>query len=112
MPSRIAPHPNFPTGEPGQDISQRLAGDAIRSLREIPILNGVLLEGVALLGASSTRVYHNLGRAYRGYIVVSNNKTTDIIVVESENKDPGKYIALKSANASGTFNATVSLWVF
>jgi hypothetical protein len=108
MPSRIAPHPNFPTGEPGQDISQRLAGDAIRSLREIPILNGVLIEGVALLSASSTRVYHNLGRAYRGYIVVSNNKASTVHVDESSNSNPLKYIALKSPST----DSTVSLWVF
>jgi len=108
MPSRIAPHPNFPTGEPGQDISQRLTGDAIRSLREIPILNGVLLEGVALLSASATRVYHNLGRAYRGYIVVSNNKSSVVHVDDSADIDPTKYIPLKSPS----LNSTVSLWVF
>lgn len=112
--SFIAPDTNLPTGDSRQDLSRRNVSDALDSIRDIAIINGVLLEDVALRGTTTVRVYHNLGRAYRGYIVVSNNRATTVAVDEATNQDSSTYIALKSLDnsMSGGSDSTVSLWVF
>ena len=112
MGTRISPHPIFPDGNVQSDLGKMAQGDIFRSIREIPILNGVLLEDVQLKGATVTHVPHTLGRRYKGYIVVSNNLTTTIIVDDDGNPDKTKYIGLKSANTLVVLNSIVSLWVF
>ena len=73
-------------------------------LTNIPILNGVLLEDVALSG-SETLVNHKLGRAYRGWIIVDKNANQGVWVTNTTY--PERFLGL---TAGGT--VTVSLWVF
>jgi hypothetical protein len=82
-------------------VNVRLFAD---QLINIPLLDGVLLEDVAL-STSETQVKHKLGRAYRGWIIVDKNAQQDVWVSSTAlNK------TFLSLTAAGT--VTVSIWVF
>ena len=78
----------------------------LRPVTKAPILDGVLLEDIAL-STSSTDVPHKLGRAARGYIPVKMNASANVYDEESSNGDKENFLKLK-ASAS----VTVNLWVF
>lgn len=112
MATRISPHPIFPDGNVQSDLGKMVQSDAFRAIREVSILNGLLLEDISIKGATATYVPHNLGRRCKGYVVVSNNQATSLVLDDSSNPDRTKYIGLKSMNSSGGVDSTVSLWVF
>lgn len=70
----------------------------------IPLLDGRLIEDVALSGTAS-QIAHKLGRDYRGWIIVKKNAQQDIWA--SSTSLSGRFLTL---SASGT--VTASLWVF
>lgn len=71
-------------------------------IKSIPILNGVLLEDVALI-SGTTKVPHRLGRRPRGYLVAKSTAAIDVYDTGTTTTD----IDLVSSAA-----ATVSLWIF
>lgn len=73
-------------------------------LVDIPILNGQLIENVALT-TSAVLVNHKLGRAYRGWIVV--DQSANASVYSTTTTLPTRFISLVASNT-----VTVSLWVF
>jgi hypothetical protein len=83
---------------------QDSTAEALRSVQQ-PIVDGVLISGVALSG-TDTDVNHGLGRRYNGYVVVSKSVQADVYDGAST-PDPSVAISL-AANTS----VTVSLWVF
>jgi hypothetical protein len=78
--------------------------DAITSL---PILDGTLLEGVAVVSGSNS-INHKLNRKIRGYIVVS--KSANITHYDNIASDPSNLDTTLTLTCSGT--ATLKLWVF
>ena len=100
MGTRISPHPIFPDGNVQSDLGKMVQSDAFRAIREVSILNGLLLENVSFKGVTVAYVPHNLGRRCKGYVVVSNNQSTAVVLDNSGNPDESKYIGLKSVNPS------------
>ena len=88
-----------------RELQYRLS-TVLRPVTKAPILDGVLLEDIAL-STSSTDVPHKLGRAARGYIPVKMNASANVYDEESSNGDKENFLKLK-ASAS----VTVNLWVF
>lgn len=78
-------------------------------LQSVPILDGVLLEGISLAVSSSNLVQHGLDRTWRGWFIVNLESASfpDIFVPSTDTSDRTRYIQLDSSVA-----ATVSLWVF
>ena len=85
------------------DMFQRDTKTAVDRLANIPLLDGRLLEDVALT-TSASRVYHNLGRPVVGFWVVWTEGDTRVWV---DGLNTSTFIELR-ANAS----STVNLWVF
>lgn len=78
----------------------------VKPLKNIPILDGILLEGIEV-STSGSNFPHKLNRKLRGWIVVSKNANEDVWDLQTSNTLPSKTLILKS---SGT--VTISLWVF
>lgn len=78
-----------------------------RLLTSIPLLAGNLVEGRKLL-AGTNLVPHGLGRAARGYLVISQDAGGSVFLSSAANARPESYIALETS----TPQITVSLWVF
>jgi hypothetical protein len=81
--------------------------DFARGVQLGGIIDGRLIVDLELVANKTYQVYHGLNRRYKGYIVVSTTAANVVIVKETENNSPDKYIPLQSAA-----NSTVSLWVF
>lgn len=71
------------------------------------IIDGNLLENVALVSGSTNLVEHKLGKPVSGYIVVKRNSNQAVWDSEGSNTKKNNYLQLE---ASGS--VTVSLWVF
>jgi len=92
-------------------LPSELAGDSfrqtrefLRALSEVQILNGRLIEGVSL-STTATAVVHRLGRAWKGYIVVSRSANTDVYHTDESSRN-------SVINLLAGAPVTVSLWVF
>ncbi len=81
-----------------QENVERAISEVIRS----PLLDGFLLEDVALVSGSN-QVSHKLGRSARGYFVVSKSNASTIYDTAKDDK----FVTLVTSGA-----VTVSLWVF
>lgn len=94
------------------DVTTRRAFDAVeQTLGELvaaPLVGAVLVGPVAI-GTTDTRVYHGLGRAPRGYLLVKNPGVGVVLAdgLVPEATDPSSYITLRLS-----FAATVTLAVF
>lgn len=75
-----------------------------RSLIDIPILNGVLLENI-VLSTTAAQIQHKLDRNYRGWIVVKQNANATIYSTSSTLSQ--QFLTLTASAA-----VTVTLWVF
>lgn len=81
---------------------------ALRILGQSGLVDGVLVENVALVGGSADNIVsHGLQRRPRGFLVVAKNATTDVWNSITLNPTEELTIILQSTNA-----ATVSLWIF
>ena len=101
----VAPFRKQAGGNEDEFRKQTNTEAALNGLRNSLILNGTLIENVAI-GTTETLVAHKLNRPVLGYIVCANDTLTQI------------------ANTNGTFNknlflglkagapCTISLWVF
>ncbi len=81
--------------------------DFVSQLYNVPILDGLLIEGVELDSATSTIVNHGLGRAIRGWIIVKQDASSSIYALEVEQSTPLTTLVLKCSA-----DVKVSLWVF
>jgi hypothetical protein len=85
---------------------------AFLPLSRNPLLDGNLLEGVALVGGSAdNEVAHKLGRKLRGWVVlrcyaVASPEDTSLWDTQSTNPSPELTLRLRALNAM-----TVDLWV-
>jgi len=104
MVDRIKPFKELRVKDPVVERVQSNISTAFNPLTDIPLLNGRLIEDVALT-TSETKVEHKLGRAYRGWIIVDKNAAQDVYV--SSETLTQRFLSL---TAAGT--VTVSLWVF
>ena len=84
-----------------QDIT-----DLFTTLKDLPIINGSLLEEVALISGDTT-LDHGLGRELLGWIVVGQSASATIYDKQGTNSDSGRTLILNSSAV-----ATVNLWVF
>ena len=87
-------------------LFQRNVQAAFNEIDSVPIFNGKLIENISL----STTIYklsHNLGRPYKGFIVVAKNANVDVWISSSTSVDNKQFIPL---DASGS--VVVSIWIF
>jgi len=92
----------------GQPTSDRVVADLqslIRELSAVPFLEGKSLKNVAL-AAGATQIQHGLGRAPRGWIVISFSGAAASDFPRQTAAD-AEVLELTVTNA-----ATVSLWVY
>jgi hypothetical protein len=92
----------------------RHAGDvkqAISELQDIPLTQGVLIEGIPLAQATATFVSHGLSSRVRGWVLVDTNRAIAGLrrLRSSEVKDT--HLALY-ADTVTSGPATISVWVF
>lgn len=88
------------------DLFQRDTAEAFKQITNIPLIDGVLLEGI-VFAAITIRVSHRLGRPYRGYIVVKQSASASLWVDATASGEDNNYIPLRSSAP-----VKVSLWVF
>jgi len=103
------PLPSFTKVQVDDDTLNRVQDRlrvVITALSNVPLLDGVLLENVALVSGSFTAVPHRLARPWRGYIVVANGANA-VIWNQAPGTDAGVFLNLQSSA-----NTTVNLWVF
>ena len=79
--------------------------DFFRVLDGCPLLEGRLIENVALTAAVETKVEHKLGRLPEGWIVVDRRSVSGDIIRTSES-------TTLFLNLTSTADQIVSLWVF
>lgn len=91
-----------PSAQRYQDSAQL----SFTRLADIPFLDGVLVENIAIITGAAKLVSHGLGREPRGWLVVKKNanatvwETTTMISYQNQ----------MTLNSSA--NVTLSLWVF
>lgn len=88
-----------------QSKMQEYVGQVLTPIIRCPLIDGVLLKGVALANGT-TLVDHKLGREPLGWLVVRVNGTASIFEPDTASKKK-TYLTLTS-NAA----VTVDLWVF
>ncbi len=81
----------------------KAATDAVAN---IAMLDGMLLEGVALVSGSFQPVAHRLTRPWRGYLVLSRTANA-VVWNQTPGADAGVFMYLQPSA-----NVTVNLWVF
>lgn len=106
MATRFSEQSSLPAESSEAELSRNADQEALRSLRSVEIINGHLVPDLSLT-TTTQRFLHNLGRAYRGFLVTSKNSDKHVYIDDSVDADKDKFIVLKS---DGT--VTVSLWVF
>ena len=79
----------------------------LNDLLDIPLLDGVEVLGVDLVAATSTRIPHTLGRAYRGFLVTSHAADSRQYESPPAGARHAEEIWLTSSN-----DDTVDLWVY
>ncbi len=94
-----------PTVRDPADRFQRDTRNVVSTLSSIPLLNGVEVE--ADLSTDTTRVYHNLGRPARGFLVIDSVEDVRVWRDPDFAASPTLVIPLKASTT-----ATVTLWVF
>jgi hypothetical protein len=80
---------------------------ALESLLNNPILNGVLLRSVQLTTGSPSLVEHKLGRKPLGYLVTKRNANATIYDTETTSVAEQNFLKLNTSA-----NVTVDLWIF
>ena len=98
---------NFPVS-PDVNRAVRLVADPLDEVLRLPLLDGRLVTGVALVSSGVTQVAHGLGREPLGYLVVSSSAAgviSDTISTSPALRD--RFLELNT-----TVDTTVSLWIF
>lgn len=76
------------------------------ALVKVPLVDGVLLEGVTLTAGAFTPVAHGLGRLWRGFLVVARTANAQIWN-QTPDADAQTFLYLQPSAT-----VTVNLWVF
>lgn len=79
--------------------------NSFRPLNASQIIDGNLIEDVALRASAPRTINHLLGRSYRGWIVVRRN--ADCVIWESPTSNMKQELILNTIA-----DVTVSLWIF
>ena len=98
--------PDFPYSRVFNNAQEHVES-VINPVLDSAIIDGVLLEDIALVSGSFTSIEHKLGRKPRGYLVIRKS------AAETVYEDVGDYDNRKlfiKLRASGS--VTVNLWVF
>lgn len=86
---------------------QQNVENAITTIINKEIIDGVLLKNVCLHAGTANAVKHQLGRAIRGWIVVRLRADARIWDVQDFNPNPARTLMLACSH-----DAKVDLWVF
>lgn len=78
--------------------------NVITPILELPILDGVLLEGISLIAGQDNNIEHKLGRAFRLWSVMRLGANS--VVYEGTQSLQNKFINLRCST-----NCTITLWV-
>lgn len=78
---------------------------AVNELQKIPILDGRLIENIALATGTRKVINHGLGRRFRGYIVV--RRDAGAIIWSEDATDESKELWLQASA-----NVNINLWIF
>ena len=97
------------------DADVTLTSDRIQEITDFiekcPLIDGQLIEDVVVTKPpgvfEDTTVSHNLGRVYKGFIVVKKSSAAAIFESSTINKQKSNSLIL-----STNLSCTVSLWVF
>lgn len=84
---------------------QKNIDETLNQVLNIELLNGNLLEDIALVSGSINTVNHGLDRKYRGWIIVDKDANANIY--SSTSNVPEKTLLLNT-----TLNCVVSIWIF
>ena len=95
----------LPAVQDPADVFQRQTRDFLADLLTTPLIQGVLVRDVQLVG-TATRVYHNLRRPAIGFLVVDATTAVDVYRDEDVTASD-RFLPLRSS-----VDATVSLWIF
>jgi hypothetical protein len=77
----------------------------LTALRELPLLDGALLENVTLVHPGTNVVPHGLARRPLGYIVVSRSAAATVHELKASRTE-------RTLSLLASANVTVDLWVF
>lgn len=86
---------------------QDAAAATLQNIVNKEILDGRLIEDIALVSGSVQTVEHKLNRELKGYIVVK--KSANATVWDSQGSND---LSAKTLHLNVSSNVTVSLWVF
>jgi hypothetical protein len=97
------------------DTDVTLTSDRIQEIADFiekcPLIDGQLIEDVSLTsgfgGTNDNTVSHNLGRAYKGFIITNISSSSNVYESPTINREKKNSLILRCSS-----NATVSLWVF
>jgi hypothetical protein len=89
-----------------ESIYERENKSIAKQYNSQPFANGLLLTGVNL-STTTARIFHKLGRPFKGWVVVDSTAGVTVSRDTADTSPSSDIIPLK---ASGS--ATVSLWVF
>lgn len=70
---------------------------AINPLLRNPIIDGVLVRGIALLAANETAVSHMLGRDLIGFVITRRNANAVVYEATTANTQRDKVVLLKTS---------------
>lgn len=79
---------------------------AVAEVIKNPLLNGRLIEDVALTTTAS-KIEHKLGRTPRGYLIVKRSANAQVYDSLASEGSPDLFLPL-----TASANVTVSLWIF
>lgn len=93
-----------------QDREQtKLQDNVAEFLNQLPktLLDGVILENIALASASTALVAHKLGRSFQGWIVLDQDGSAIVWRDSASTADNAKFLPLKTSAG-----VNVKLWVY
>lgn len=95
------------SSDPVLDRVQEHIEQSFQAVTRNPLIDGVLIENVSLVSASTNIIEHKLSREVIGYIIVS--KSSDSNVWDDLKAQTKKKLFL---NLETDVDTTVSLWIF
>ena len=98
--------PDFPYSRVFNNAQEHVES-VINPVLDSAIIDGVLLEDIALVSGSFTSIEHKLGRKPRGYLVIRKSAAQTVYEDAGDYDNRKLFIKLR---ASGS--VTVNLWVF
>ena len=98
--------PDFPMARVFNNAQDHLE-EVINPITDSQIIDGVILEDIALNSSTFTTIEHKLGRKPRGYLVIRKSAAQTVYEEAGDYDNRKLFIKLR---ASGT--VTVNLWVF